>query len=207
MKKQFLFITMLAISFLAMKEPDPKVFSTPTLVWCGLDFSQVKCIGPDGFSEPDEVKNRYFDAWNDLVLAESNKYNVQEFYKKGKLINDLSVVTQRNEIPEVEDLVINESYAFEEGQIEKMIRAYDLKDNDEGLGLVYVVETLNKSAQEAAIHVVFFDIASKEVLWQQKYTEKPGGFGFRNYWAGAIHNTMEASEKDFKKALKKMAKG
>lgn len=207
MKKQFLIISLLAIFTLAMKEPDPKVFSTPTLVWCGLDFSQVKCIGPDGFSEPDEVKDRYFEAWNNLVLDESDKYDVQEFYMKGKQVNDLSAVTERNEKPEVEDLVINEPYTFEEGQVEKMIREYDLEDNDEGLGLVYIVEALNKREQEAAIYVVFFDIASKEILWQQKYTEKPGGFGFRNYWAGAIHNTMEASEKDYKKALKKMAKG
>ncbi|WPP48779.1 hypothetical protein [Catalinimonas niigatensis] len=207
MKKRFLLIALLATFSLAMKEPDPKVFSTPTLVWCGLDFSQVKCIGPAGFSEPDEIKNRYFDAWNNLVLAESDKYNVQEFYMKGKQENDLSVVTERNEIPEVEGLVINDDYALEEGKVEQMISEYDLEDHDEGLGLVYIVEALNKNEKKAAIYVVFFDIASKDILWQQKYNESAGGFGFRNYWAGAIHKTMEASEKDYKKALKKMSKG
>lgn len=200
MKKQFLFLAFLAIFSLAMKSPDPKVFSSPTMVWCGLDFSQVKCIGPAGFTEPFQVKNRYFSSWNDLVLTESNKYNVQEFYQKGSMKTDLSVVTERNEMPEVEELVINEPYAFEEGQLEKIISSYNLEDAKEGLGVVYVVESLNKNLALASIYVVFFDIASKEILWKQKYMETPRGFGFRNYWAGAIYKTMKASEKDYSKA-------
>ncbi len=204
MKKQFLLLSFILVFSLAMKEPDPKIFSSPTLICCGLDFSEAKCIGAAGFTEPDKIVDLYFDNWNDLVLTERDKYDVQEFYEKANQVNDLSVVEERNDMPKVEGLVINNAYSFEDGQVEKMIKSYDLKDNDEGLGLVYIVEALNKVEKEAAIYVVFFDIASKEILWQKKYSENAAGFGFRNYWAGAIHNTMQASGKDYRNALKKL---
>lgn len=206
MKKQFLLIAFLAIGLFSFDgpEPDAKIFSSSQLVWCGLDFSQAKCIGSEGFTEPDQVKDRYFEAWNDLILGESDKYNVKEFYQKDKLVNDLSVVSERNKIPNADELVINEPYAFEEGQLESIIGAYNLEEAQDGLGVVYVVESLNKTEKKAVINVVFFDIASKDILWTKQYEESPGGFGFRNYWARAVLNTMESSEKDFKKALKRM---
>lgn len=178
-------------------EPDEKVFTSPDVVWCGLDFSQVKCIGPRGFTEPDRIKDWYFAAWNTLILEEHEKYNVQEFYQKENMITDLSVTARRNRLPEANELVINEPYEFEEGQLEGIIETYSLRDVQEGLGLVYVVETLNKTYQKAVIHVVFFDIASKKILWKERYSGSPRGFGFRNYWAGAILNVMKASEKDY----------
>lgn len=206
MKKQFILLALIVFAAFAFNNPDQRVFTAPEIVWCGIDFSEAKCIGPDGFNEPDQVKERYFSAWNELVLNESDKFNIQKFYSKSKQTNDLSVVNERNQMPELEGLVISEPYAFKEGQLEKIVRSYDLAMAQEGVGVVYVVESLNKTAQEAVIDVVFFDIASKDILWSKQYKESPKGFGFRNYWAGAIYKTMKASEKDFASASKKAAK-
>ncbi|WP_224995963.1 hypothetical protein [Cesiribacter sp. SM1] len=206
MKKQHFLLALIAFCSFAFSNPDSKVFTTKEIVWCGIDFSEAKCIGSDGFNEPDQVKDRYFSSWNELVLTESDKYDVQKFYSKNKQTNDLSVVNKRNEMPEVDELVINEPYAFKEGQLEKIIKSYDLEMANEGLGVVYVVESLNKTEQEAVINVVFFDIASKNILWNKQYKESPKGFGFRNYWAGAIYKTMRSSEKDYESAMKKASK-
>ncbi|UII34781.1 hypothetical protein LVD17_13280 [Fulvivirga ulvae] len=174
------------------------LYESSEFVWCGLDYSHVKCIGRDGFNEPYEVKHKYFDAWNELVLAEADKYDLQEAYYKSRQITDLSVVDRRNDIPDVDKLVINDSYQFEKGKLQEIIKDYDLEKSDEGLGLVYVVESLNKYRQTAVIYVVFFDIASKEILWNKSYTTDARGFGFRNYWARTIYNTMNESGEDFK---------
>lgn len=206
MKKTFLLLLFFAVSSVAMQTPDPIVFSSSSLVWCGLDFSQVKCVGREGFNDPYQIKNRFFKSWNELVLVESKKYNVQEFYQKSRLINNLSVVTERNEIPEVDELVVDQAHFLEEGQLQNIIREYNFNDVTEGLGLVYVVESLNKSLQQASVYVVFFDLSSKEILWKQKYIGAPTGFGFRNYWAGAFYKVMKASEKDYSKALKRAAR-
>jgi len=205
MKKQLLLIPILLIGLLAFKisSPENEILLSPEVVWCGFDFSHVKCIGSDGFTDPDDVKNRFFEAWNDLVLNESDKYDVKKFYGKEAQVNDLSVVSQRNELPDANELVIDEAYAFEEGQLESIIRQYELSEAQEGLGLVYVIEALNKTAQHAVVNVVFFDIASNEILWTKKYETKPGGFGLRNYWAAAFRKAMETSGKDFQKEMKK----
>ena len=205
MKKQLLLIPVLAIALFAFKNasPDNDTLLSSELVWCGFDFSHVKCIGSDGFTNADDVKNRFFDAWNDLVINEGEKYDIKKFYGKESQINDLSVVSERNEIPEADELVIDEPYAFEEGQLENIIGQYELSEAQEGLGLVYVIESLNKTAQHAVVNVVFFDIASNEILWTKRYETKPGGFGLRNYWAASFRKAMETSGKEFQKEMKK----
>ena len=117
MKKQLLSIVLLAICLLSFKsDADTSVLSSPEIVWCGFDFSKVKLIGSEGFTNPYEIKNHFFESWNNLVLNESEKYDIKKFYGKDKQVNDLSVVEERNEMPEVDDLVINDSYSFEEGR-------------------------------------------------------------------------------------------
>lgn len=208
MKKQLFLIPFLLFGLFSfnMSEPEADVFTSSELVWCGFDFSKVKCIGSEGFTNPTEIKDRFFESWNNLVLAESDKYDVKKFYGKESQINDLSVVADRNELPEVDELVINEPYALAAGELTNIIKDYDLAEVNEGLGLVYVVESLNKTKQIAVVNVVFFDIATKDVLWTKKYEAKPGGFGFRNYWAAAFRKTMEVSGKDFQKEAKKANK-
>lgn len=208
MKKlsSILVVALVAIFSLASTSPANKVFTSSQFVWCGLDFSAVKCIGAEGFNEPDQVKDRFFDSWNQLILNESEKYDVAKFYQKELDINALSVVNERNLLPKVEDLVIEDSYTFKEGQLQDIIQAYELAETKEGLGVVHVVESLNKKTELAAVHVVFFDIATKEILWTKKYYGAAAGFGFRNYWAKAYLNVMRLSGIDFRKAQKEYQK-
>lgn len=209
MKKHILVLLLLVIStcgFGQSEVPDSKVFTKPELVWCGIDFSQVKCIGAIGFNEPDQIKDRYFSTWNQLVLTESKKFDVQKFYAKKSLVNDLSVVNERNKEPKASELVVETPYTFKEGQLSDIVKTYSFNTRKDGLGVVYVVESLNKLSNMATIHVTFFDLESREIYWTKKYTSKPEGFGFRNFWAGAIFGAMEASQKDYAAAFKKFKK-
>lgn len=206
MKKQLTMTVLLGLCFLSFtgSEPDSKVFTTPDLVWAGIDFSEAKLIGPEGFSDPYDIRNRFFISWNNLIIAESDKYNIEKFYRKDQVINDLSVVSRRNEMPDADSLVINESYSFEEGKLESIIKSYDLEKSQKGVGLVYVVESFNKTGIIASVNVVFFDISTKDILWTRRYQEKPVGFGLRNYWAGAIYKVMKSNKSDYEKAMKKV---
>lgn len=202
--KKYLFISAGFLLYFQLSAQSGKelLYSSTEFVWCGIDYSQVKCIGPDGFNEPDEIKNKYFGAWNDLVLDEADKYDFKEAYNKTSQINDLNIIERRNDLPEVDELVIRDDYEFQEGDLEQIISDYDLEFADEGLGLAYVVESLNKTEKAANIYVVFFDIATKEILWAKKYTEDAAGFGFRNYWARPIYETIKYSGKSFRRDQK-----
>lgn len=200
--KKLIVIALMLCSSAAISQPDPKVFTTSDLVWCGLDYSKVKCIGPEGFNDPYAIKEQFFSSWNHLMLSESDKYNFKEAYLKEGQTNDLSVVMERNTLPKVADLVIYDSYSIPEEDLQGIVSTYDLENASDGLGLVYIMESLNKNTQHASMYVVFFDIASKNILWSKKYVSKAGGFGFRNYWARSIYETIKASGDDYKAAYK-----
>lgn len=203
MKKRFVYFLLLPAFLLlsfAPANPDPKIFAADEIVWAGIDFSEARLIGSEGFSDPYDIHRRFFSAWNNLILSESDKYNIREFYKKKDVINDLSVVNERNEMPDPDELVINESYSFEEGRVEAIVKEYDLKKKEDGVGLVYIVESFDKTGVLATVNVVFFDIQTRKILWKEQYQEKPGGFGLRNYWAGAIMKVMKSSRDDYEQA-------
>ncbi len=60
---------------------------------------------------------------------------------------------------------------------------------------------------------MFFDIATKEILWQQKLEARVTGFGFRNYWVSSVLETLRQDsfnygkkQLEFKKQLRKNKK-
>ncbi len=126
-----------------------KIFEPERFIWCGLDFSLVKCIGAEGFSDPTAIKNHYFSTWNQLIIDESDKYDFTRAYQKEIQINDFSVVNRRNQLPEVDNLIINSNYNIEESQIKEVILDYHLEGHSEGLGLVFIYESLNKTKKKS----------------------------------------------------------
>lgn len=203
MKTLKIFLLLFGITTLTFAQ-NHKELSTPTYVWFGLDYSNVKCIGEEGFNDPANIVASFFDAWNDLMLNEEKKYDFTKAYYKSKRINDLELVTKRNDIPTASELVINHDYKFEPGTLENIVKAYKSDEYKDAVGLLYVVEYLNKTERQASIHVVFFDIPTGKILYTNNYIEYAGGFGFRNYWARPIYDTIKDSSRDFKKTLKKM---
>ncbi len=141
-------LAILTISLFSFNEPDNKVFTNTGIVWCDIDFSQARLIGAEVFTDPVDIKDRFFASWNELVLHENDKYDIQKFYLKKQQTNDLSIVSKRNEMPDVSDLVINEDYAFQEGQLAKIINTYEPEVANEGLGVVYVIESFDESSDQ-----------------------------------------------------------
>ena len=47
-----------------------------TWAWLGLDFSNTKLLGREGFNNPKKIIDHYFIAWNQLIFDEGDKYNV-----------------------------------------------------------------------------------------------------------------------------------
>ncbi len=172
------------------------VFTSNTVIWFGLDFSSAKMIGPEGFTNPEEIVNRFFRSWNNLILNEQNKYDIKSFFRKNNVIYDLKVVTKRNSKVNPDELVIEswESHEITKDEIQEIINEYD--SDKSGLGLVFIIESFNKIEDIGTMHVTFFDIESSEVLLSRKKQGESGGFGLRNYWARSYYNVMlECEEK------------
>jgi hypothetical protein len=63
------------------------------------------------------------------------------------------------------------------------------------MGLMIVVESFDKLNSQGSMYFTFFDLASREIILSEKMTGKPGGFGIRNFWAGAIYDNLKSLEK------------
>ncbi len=173
------------------------------VIWFGLDFSKARLIGSEGFSDPVAIKEDYFRKWNHLMISEGDKYE----WGKALLVTDLKydygVVDVVNDQVKVKSLVINKSYSIEESDVRAAVKAYTIQDYDDGIGVVIVVESFDKIREMAFGYITFFDVKTKEVLYFQKITGEPKGFGFRNYWAGAIFNWMKMTRGRVMKDIKK----
>lgn len=190
MKKIILFISILSVSFIAVAQ------NNDAIVWFGLDFTQARLIGAEGFTDVQKIKDYYFNEWNNVVVAESDKYNISKYFAKSTVNRDLTICERRNKTVNVSTLVTNNSYTLDRANIDKVIKDY--KSKESGVGLVFIVESFDKTKEKAFIYVTTFDIASKKVIKSVKVEGSAVGFGFRNYWLGAIANVMKASAKAMK---------
>jgi len=207
MKKLFaLLLTMCSVIFAASAQQE--LLQSTEVVWYGIDFSHSKFIGEfsqfsdAGTKSSEEIQVKYFPAWNNIVITESEKYNIKKFYGFDEVKTDLELVKKNNAAADI-DAIFDQAAKndLSEEKVQKIISSYQISGK-KGLGLVFIVDNFNKTEEQGSIYVTFFDLATKKVLLTKLYVGKPGGFGLKNYWARVVYNVMEASGKDLKKIKK-----
>lgn len=198
MKKTSLLILLVLFVSPLFSQNVSEVFTKKTMTFYGLDFSNTKLIGSSTFVDPQTIKSKYYREWNDLMKVERKKYDVAKFYQKRIANYAFSIVNERNKLPTVDKMVIDEDHAISKNLLDRIMTKY--RDSDhEGLGLVYIVESINAYDKEMRIWVTFFDIKSHKILLTELFTGKAGGAGVRNYWAKAYYNVMKKSAGAYKK--------
>jgi hypothetical protein len=200
MKKLFAAVTLLAACGFAMGA-DKASMSSDTLVWAGLDYSMVKMIGPGEFNEPSVIFPGFLDGWNNRFLGKEIK-PLEKFTKK-RVVLDVGGVTEQNKTATGQQIVnspgandtIDKSHITEQ-DIAKAVKAYKM-ENKSGLGLVFIVDRLVKEYKKGngAVYVVYFDVASREVISSQRVVGKASGFGPRDYWFTVIRNVEKTLKK------------
>lgn len=210
MKKIIIFSALLLTGTLAEAQDQDKslAFEEKKFVWSGIDYSNAKFIGSEEFGSVNNLTS-FFDTWNQLMINEAHKFDFKKHYLKDSRVDELSIADARNEKVDAEESVINSEYSFDEGQLEEIVAAYKGVSDESDLGLLYVVEYFFKDLESAngKVHVVFFNTNTGKIAWHKEYISKAGGFGFRNYWAAVIYNTLKVSGVEFVKESKKFKKG
>jgi hypothetical protein len=178
------------------------IFKQESIVWYGVDYSNAKFIGSfsqfkgigwvDGF----DLRDKYFPAWNYLPIKEHEKYDVAKFLKKDKQINDVNSVETINHAIDPFTLMQDEDYTLPASSLAGMVSKYESTEKTEGIGVVFITEKYDQIRKQASYYIVFFDIASKEILMHDKFSVEPGGVGVKGFWGNTIHETLkEASGK------------
>ena len=173
--------------------------STDEIVWFGLDYSMVKFIGMShDFSDIDRIQSYFFRNWNELILAESKKYDLRSAFGVRNIDYQMEKAIEKSESRSMEGILQLNPYSIPEAQVRELVQSY--KDPSlQKTGALFVMETLNKREQKATIWVVFFEVATGNILSVRHYITSPAGFGFRNYWARPYYNVIRSLSRSSRK--------
>jgi hypothetical protein len=167
-----------------------------TITYLGIDFTNVKVIGhQDG--EVMDLVDRQFSGINQLVLDEPKKYELTKALKRDQVPSDLSFVKEKNKTTTVEK-VVSTDQADEKhltmDAVAGIVKGYNF-GGKKGIGFMIVMESMSKKSEKGSMYLTFVDMATSKVLYTERITENPGGFGIRNYWAKTIYGALHDMDK------------
>ena len=168
---------------------DPKT----NITWLGLDFTSSKLIGDrERYGSESDIRH-LLEAWNDLMIKESDKFNIAKATDRKTVTNNIEVTKEHNAELDVLSMYSDNGKDYlhlnREG-IDEIIAGYDFKELT-GLGLIFNIESFSKLNGEASVWITFINLGTKEVLFTERMIGHPGGAGMRNYWANAVGEIIE----------------
>lgn len=198
---------MLLVASPAMAQTKSDVFMKDIPVtWLGLDFTSTKLIGDRERLGSESDVRRLLDAWNDLILAEQDKFDVAKAIGRAKVDNVIDVTKEHNAELDVMSMFSDNERDYlhiKVSDVEEIIAGYDFKDLN-GIGLMFNVESFNKINVEGSVWVTFVNLGTKEVLFTERLVAPPSGMGMRNYWAGCLYEIItKIRKKEFEMWRKK----
>jgi hypothetical protein len=200
MKKYTLLFSVI-ICTLVLSAQDPKpVFGAPTVVWYGMDFTKAKMIGLKDES-PHTIRDTYFKDWNGITV----NMDLGPTFHKTTVAKDIKGVSHNNNNRETDALLADADVDFTKEQIAEQVKALPAGEQRKGLAVVFIVQSFNKTTETATVHVVYFDIASRVVLWSKKVTAKSGSGNTSKAWTTALKTILTNIEKRDYNAWKKEA--
>lgn len=194
--KKNLFLSLILVFVISLTKAqnvsDLFSYSSTKIYWLGIDYSHAKFIGDfaqfaeAGNTGPSALKTKYFPAWNSLVLSEPKKYDVAGMFRTENIVYKINTVTKINANAPVNDMMDAENEPdYKKQDIQKFINKYNF-DEKQGIGLMFVAESLNKHREMGKYHFVAINLSNKNILLHEVFEGKAGGFGLRNYWARTV---------------------
>lgn len=207
MKRILIICIMFMLTGVAFSQTAADVFKpgSYTFYWLGIDFSHVKTIGDftqfgeAGSIDAYQIKTQYFPAWNNLILNEPEKYDIKGMFKLNELVNDIEMITKVNADADENAMSATSAPNYTIENIQSFVSSYKTEGKN-GIGILFLAEALDKNAPLAWFHVIAINASTKEVLLWERVSAKPGGFGIRNYWAGAVYNIIKEAKKSYYKS-------
>ena len=190
MKKILFSLALAAICFsaAAQKKSSP-LAGLGSMTFYGIDFSKGRVYGAT--DEPEKLRKAFGDI-NMLFIMEPEKYDVAKFV--GKPMNDIRIdaVTNMNDTIPLDSIkTVVKGHTIGDSAIVQTVKDLCIVSYNHGMGLVMIMETLDKPAEQGTFVFVLFDIDTRNVISHWKLSGEPGGFGLRNYWAHSVYEALE----------------
>jgi hypothetical protein len=170
--------------------------SNESITYLGVDFSDARLIG-DPAANAAEIKVKYFGGINGVVVGEPKKFDLATTFSRADIPSDLTFVTAQNGKANVDKFISfksDDAKRFTDATVASIVKGYSFEGKT-GVGLLFIVETMNKMQDEASIYVTFLDMGTKKILATERMTGKAAGFGFRNFWVRPISDILKEIQK------------
>jgi hypothetical protein len=169
------------------------IFSDATPVtYLGIDFSNAKFYGDPGTVDGNEMVN-ITKQINDIIVNEyEKKYNIAAAIKHTSIDLKIELTDKLNVNIDGKTFITNnpgDVNKITEESIKKIVGKY--KTSGKGIGMIFIVDNMNKPKNETVAWVTFFGLANKKVLLTEKLTSKAAGFGFRNFWTKPFYDMIK----------------
>jgi hypothetical protein len=201
MKRAASFFTLVAVAIAGLSDPvfsqtAKGIFNSGTsITYLGVDFTQARLINDAGASATD-LKEKHFPGINQVVVNEPKKYDLEKTFKT-TVTNDISVTEKVNatlDADKIKSSSSSDENRLTAADIQNAVNQYDLTGK-KGVGVVFIMEGLNKPGAKGSMYVTFIDMATKKVLLTERMVGKAGGFGYKNYWAKSVYEVLEDIKK------------
>lgn len=206
----FLFVFLLATGSLSAQERSDVFRPEVKITWLGLDFTAAKFIGDRERLGSESDMRHLLEAWNDLILTEKDKYDIPGAVGRDEVLTASDVTKDHNQELAVLGMISNAEKDYlhlTREEVGDIVSKYNYKKNT-GIGMMFNIESFSKLNGEASLWVTFVDMKTRHVLFTERMTASPKGFGMRNYWAGAIYGVIERiKKKEFEMWRKKYFRG
>jgi hypothetical protein len=193
MKNIFFILLFLPQAFLSKAQDARDLFSPDVPVtWLGIDYSHCKLIGnfaefaDAGRKSTWQIRDSYFPKWNAIIMNEPDKYDVRGMLRRGDMGFDLEMISAINAQTPLAEMEVLSPVIYSEEDIRSFVNQYTFKDKN-GIGIVFIAESMNKILPEAWYHFVAIDKGTGKVIMHERMRGQPSGVGLRNYWANSIH--------------------
>jgi hypothetical protein len=199
MKKTYLILLSVLTFPIWAQNTKQDISKTKEIIWYGLNFSQAKMVGQfdqavgAGAATASELKDKWIPGWNTLVISEPQNFKIKEAVKKDNIYYDLKPTETMNREIKLDSFMGVNTFTFPDATktVQDIISALPAGDKSEGIGMTFIVESFNKTNDEASVYATVFDIKTKAVLVSEKIIGKPKGIGLRNFWAGAVKHIIK----------------
>jgi hypothetical protein len=198
--KKLIVTLFIALSGFTMKAQTVNDIFEPNtkITWLGLDMTGAIFIGDrEKWGSQSDIQNT-IKSWNDLFLHEKDKFNITAMLRKKTPVEFKLDITQNHNAELDISNILSEKSAdhihLRKDGVEQIAAAYNYEGLT-GIGLMFNVESFNKTNNEGSLWVTFVNMATGEVLLTERMTAAPRGAGVRNYWAGAVFEIMEQVKK------------
>lgn len=181
-----------------------QILSNMKITFLGIDLTDAKFVGSyEVWKSVDEVKGLN-PQWNQLMVSEADKYNLRKAFRRDDIEYKVDICIDHNNGLNYDDRITmtSEDKPLSDQEIQNIVSNYDFKDLT-GLGLMFMIESFDKTRSEGTMDVVFVNLNTQEVVYTERLSGPSAGFGLRNHWARSILEVILQIEKKRYKAWQK----